>query len=96
MILEIAILDVVDGQQPAFESAFEQASSIIASMPGYIGHSLLPCIEDQRRYLLQVRWERLEDHTEGFRQSSEYQQWRELLHHFYEPFPEVLHFQLQD
>ena len=33
-----------------------------------------------------------EDHTVGFRGSADYQRWRELLHHFYDPFPVVEHF----
>ncbi|HJN93714.1 MAG TPA: antibiotic biosynthesis monooxygenase, partial [Dehalococcoidia bacterium] len=51
------------------------------------------CLESESKYLLLVRWQRLEDHTEGFRGSSQYQQWRDLLHHFYDPFPVVEHFQ---
>lgn len=34
----------------------------------------------------------MEDHTVGFRQSPEYQEWKIRLHHFYEPFPVVEHF----
>ncbi|MHA6844950.1 hypothetical protein [Ralstonia syzygii] len=30
-------------------------------------------------------------HLIGFRQSAPYQRWRALLHHFYDPMPEVLH-----
>jgi heme-degrading monooxygenase HmoA len=92
MILETALLDVRPGQESAFEDAFAKASSIIASMPGYLSHELLRCIEKESRYLLLVRWETLEDHTEGFRGSPEYQQWKALLHHFYDPFPTVEHF----
>ncbi len=44
-------------------------------------------------YLLPVEWERLEDHTHGFRKSDDYQRWKDLLHHFYDPFPTVEHFQ---
>jgi heme-degrading monooxygenase HmoA len=39
-----------------------------------------------------MRWERLEDHTDGFRRSAEYQDWKRLLHHFYDPFPVVEHY----
>ncbi len=42
--------------------------------------------------MLLVRWDSLEAHTVGFRQSPDYQQWRALLHHFYDPFPTVLHY----
>jgi heme-degrading monooxygenase HmoA len=93
MILEVAMLDVIAGREPEFEAAFTDAQRIIASMPGYVSHELQRCLEQPTRYLLLVNWQRLEDHTVGFRQSPEYQEWRALLHHFYDPFPQVEHFQ---
>jgi len=92
MILEVAILNVRAGTGDAFESAFREASAIIASMRGYHSHELRRCLEAPDRYLLLVHWQRLEDHTVGFRQSAEYQRWRALLHHFYDPFPTVEHY----
>jgi heme-degrading monooxygenase HmoA len=94
VILEVATLDVKPGQQAQFEQAFGQAQTIIASMPGYLSHQLQRCIEKDNRYLLLVNWRTLEDHTSGFRKSAEYQQWRKLLHHFYDPFPTVEHFEV--
>ena len=93
MILEVAILDILENQNAAFEAAFAKAEKIIASMKGYVEHELQHCMEKQNRYILLVKWERLEDHTEGFRQSAEYQDWKKLLHHFYDPFPTVEHYQ---
>ena len=92
MILEVAILDVIPGKEDAFEAAFATASNIIASMPGYGTHELQRCVETPSRYILLVRWETLEDHTVGFRGSPQYQEWKALLHHFYDPFPTVEHF----
>lgn len=94
MILEVAVLDVKKGLESDFELAFTQAREIIASMPGYISHDLKNCIEKPGRYLLLVNWETLEDHTVGFRGSDEYQVWRALLHHFYDPFPTVEHYRM--
>lgn len=91
-VLEVAHLDVRPGQEAAFEAAFDTARHIIAAMPGYRGHELQRCLERPSSYLLLVRWRSLEDHTEGFRGSPEYQRWRALLHHFYDPFPAVEHF----
>jgi heme-degrading monooxygenase HmoA len=93
-ILEVAILDIKPGQEADFEAAFAQASSIISSMDGYISHELQHCIEKGNRYLLFVRWKTLEAHTVGFRGSEKYQEWRKLLHHFYDPFPVVEHYEL--
>jgi heme-degrading monooxygenase HmoA len=92
MILEVATLDVRAGQELAFEAAFREASAIISSMPGYLSHELQRCVEKDNRYLLLVNWQALEDHTVGFRQSAEYQRWKSLLHHFYDPFPNVEHY----
>lgn len=93
MILEVAILKIKPGIAAEFEAAFTTASSIISSMPGYISHELQRCLELENQYILLVRWAKLEDHTVGFRQSREYQKWRQLLHHFYEPFPTVEHYE---
>jgi heme-degrading monooxygenase HmoA len=92
VITEHALLPVIPGKEGEFELAFAEARAIIASMPGCQGVSLSRSIESPNSYLLLVDWERVEDHTIGFRQSEQYQQWRALLHHFYEPFPVVEHY----
>jgi heme-degrading monooxygenase HmoA len=92
MILEVAILNIKQGFSLEFETAFEKAKAIISSMKGYISHELKKCIEIDDKYILLVRWETIEDHEIGFRKSNEYQEWKKLLHHFYEPFPVVEHY----
>ncbi|HRB33123.1 MAG TPA: antibiotic biosynthesis monooxygenase [Nitrosomonas sp.] len=74
--------------------AFSKAQSIISSMPGYISHQLQRCIENRSRYIFLVNWQTLESHTKEFLGSTQYQEWKALLHHFYSPFPEVQHGQL--
>jgi heme-degrading monooxygenase HmoA len=93
VILEVAVLDVRIGSERAYEAAFRQASSIISAMPGYISHQLQRCIEVPNRYILLVEWASLEAHTVGFRGSPEYQNWKRLLHQFYDPFPSVEHYE---
>jgi heme-degrading monooxygenase HmoA len=92
VILEVAVLNVRPGETAAFERAFGEAQGIIASMPGYVSHQLGRCLEVQDKYVLLVQWQHLEDHVVGFRQSPQYQDWKLLLHHFYDPFPTVEHF----
>lgn len=92
MILEVAVLDIIPGREKEYEAAFARAAKIIAAMKGYRSHELKQCIEKANRYLLLVEWETLTDHTEGFRKSAEYQDWKQLLHHFYAPFPTVEHY----
>lgn len=94
MILEVAILNVIPSRENDFLKAFSQAQGIISNMAGYISHQLKRCVENGSRFILLVEWERLEDHTEGFRKSEQYQEWKRLLHHFYDPFPVVEHYEL--
>lgn len=93
MILEAVMLQVKEGLEVEYEEAFREASEIISSMNGYIAHELQRCMEVKGKYLLLVQWETLEDHTVGFRQSNEYQEWKNKLHRFYDPFPTVEHFE---
>ena len=92
MVVEHAILDVISGLEVEFEEAFSRAREIISKSPGFISLKIVRGIERPSSYLLLVEWESLEEHTIGFRQSARYAEWRELLHHFYDPFPVVEHF----
>jgi len=92
VILEVTILNVIPGSEDDFLIAFSKAEHIIAGMAGYISHQLKRCIENISQFILLVEWENLTDHTVGFRQSEEYQEWKSLLHHFYDPFPTVEHY----
>ena len=92
MVLEHALLDVISGLEVEFEEAFSRARDVISKSPGFISLKIVRGIERPSSYLLLVEWESLEDHTIGFRQSARYAEWRELLHHFYDPFPVVENF----
>ncbi len=94
MILEVAILTIKQGQEKDFERTFEKAQKIISSMKGYDSHQLQKCLENTNQYILLVNWQTLEAHTIDFRESKEYQGWRLLLHHFYEPCPTIEHYQI--
>jgi heme-degrading monooxygenase HmoA len=93
VILEHAVLDVVPGQEDAFHEAFAVAKDLISAATGFRSLRLGRCVEAPNRYVLLVEWERLEDHMVGFRGSAPYQEWRALLHHFYDPFPHVEHYE---
>lgn len=92
MILEAAFLEVIPGKEEVFEKDFQEAEQYIRVIDGYIEHTLQKCIEVENKYLLLVKWKTIEDHTIGFRQSEGYLKWKQLLHHYYNPFPTVEHF----
>lgn len=93
MIIEHVHLTIKPGQSERFELAFQQAKEIIAPMQGLNAVQLIRHLQDQQRYILMIFWDRLEDHTEGFRTSDAYVEWKALLHPFYDPHPEVEYYQ---
>lgn len=92
MVLESVVLPVRAGSTDDFEAAFVLAEPLIRRADGYISHTLRRGIEHSATYLLSVEWESVEAHEVGFRGSTDYQEWKRLLHHFYEPVPRVLHY----
>jgi heme-degrading monooxygenase HmoA len=93
VITEHAVLEVIPGQEDAFVDAMGAAKAHIAGSPGFVSLRVERCVERPSCFLLLVEWEGLEDHTEGFRGSEAYGRWRAALHHFYDPFPVVQHFE---
>ncbi|TDS17513.1 antibiotic biosynthesis monooxygenase family protein [Sphingobacterium paludis] len=93
MILEVAILNVKPGQSEKFEADFKTAGQYISAIDGYIQHTLKRCVEVEHQYVLLVEWVSIEAHEVGFRQSAQYLQWKSLLHDYYDPFPQVLHYE---
>ena len=93
MILELAPLRIRAGRSAEFEAAFQRAQTIIVQVPGYISHELQRCVERPGEYVLLVRWQSVAAHEVNFRGSAEYQEWKRQLHHFYDPFPVVSHYE---
>ena len=93
MILEVAMLYVKQGEEINFETDFAIAGQYISAIKGYGGHSLSKCLNQANKYILLVNWENLADHTVGFRESDHYKDWKRLLHHYYQPFPIVEHYE---
>ncbi len=91
-VIEHALLPVRAGSEAAFEAAAREARPLITASPGFISIEIRRPTETGQAYLLLVKWRSIEDHRDGFRQSDRYQQWRALLHPFYDPMPEVSYF----
>jgi heme-degrading monooxygenase HmoA len=92
-ITEHALLPVRPGREDEFIETMGRAKALIAASPGFRSLRVERCLERPGTFLLLVEWDTLEDHTEGFRGSAAYEEWRALLHHFYDPFPVVEHFE---
>jgi heme-degrading monooxygenase HmoA len=95
MILELADIRIHPGQQAAFEEAIQRGlSTVITGAKGFHGFKVNQGIESPERYLLQVFWDTLEDHTVGFRQSGAFAEWRAIVGPFFAGPPAVEHFAL--
>lgn len=95
MILEIADIRVKPGTQAEFEAALEKgARTVIAKARGYKGYKVNRGIESPQRYVLQIFWETLENHTVDFRQSAAFAEWRALVGPYFAGPPVVEHFDL--
>ncbi len=93
MILEQADFTIHPGQQAEFDVAIRRGvETIIAKAKGFVGYEVQKGIESPERYLLLIRWETVEDHTVGFRESAAFQDWRALVGPFFAKPPTVEHF----
>jgi heme-degrading monooxygenase HmoA len=92
MVLELAVLKIKAGETDAFEAALNQAQEVLKKADGYLGHEFKKCMEDANQYILLIRWENLEAHTEGFRKSSLFTEWRALIGPHFTETPQVLHY----
>ena len=95
MILELADFSIQPGQNAAFEKAVQRGlQSVIAHAKGFEGFKLNHCLENPQRYILQIFWTTLEDHTVGFRGSPAFAEWRAIVGPFFASTPVVEHFDL--
>jgi heme-degrading monooxygenase HmoA len=95
MILELADIRIHPGQQAEFDVAIQHGlQSVIAHAQGFCGYKVNKGIENPERYILQIFWDKLEDHTVGFRQSEAFTQWRAIVGPFFAAPPVVEHFEL--
>jgi len=92
MILEHALITVRPDAHDEFQAGITRAREVISAAPGFRSFALHRGIESPDRYLLLVGWETLEDHTEGFRQSEAFAEWRSHIQPFFDGAPEVDHY----
>ena len=95
MILELADIRIQPGQQAAFDEAIQRGiKEVISKARGFQGYKVNKGIESPERYVLQIFWETLENHTVDFRQSAAFADWRAIVGPFFAGAPTVEHFNL--
>lgn len=91
MIHEIARLEIDPEKSAEFEAAVTKGVELFRAADGCHGLKLKRCIENPAVYSLVVKWDSVEHHMEGFRESERYDQWRELVGPFFVAPPKVEH-----
>ncbi len=95
MILELADIRIQPGQQAAFDEAIQRGlSTVISRAKGFQGFKVNKGIESPERYILQIFWDTLEDHTVAFRGGPLFAEWRAIVGPFFAAPPVVEHFDL--
>lgn len=95
MILEIADIRIHPGQQAAFDEAIQRGlATVISRAKGFQGFKVNKGVESPERYILQIFWDTLEDHTVAFRGGPLFAEWRAIVGPFFAGPPTVEHFEL--
>jgi heme-degrading monooxygenase HmoA len=92
MVVEIGLIEVTPGAEDAFAAAYAEAKALVTDTPGFLSVRMVRGVESPSRFVLIAEWESVEAHTEGFRGSDRFTQWRTLIGpHFASP-PQVEHY----
>jgi heme-degrading monooxygenase HmoA len=92
MVLEVALIDVVTGQEDAFTAAYRTARDVLVSTPGCRTVRMTRGVESPARFVLLVEWDTVEAHLENFRATGRFTTWRGLIGPYFAAPPVVEHF----
>jgi len=95
LILELADIRIPPGKQAEFDAAIVRGvTTVISQAKGFLGYSVHKGIETPERYLLQIRWATLENHTVDFRGGPLFPQWRAIVGPYFAVPPQVEHYEI--
>lgn len=92
MVLEIALIDVIPGQEEAFAGAYRQAHHLLTASAGCVSARMTRGVERPSRFVGIVQWESVDHHLRNFRETDRYQQYSDLLKRYLAGPPVVEHF----
>jgi quinol monooxygenase YgiN len=92
MVLEVALIDVVAGQEDAFAAAYAKGHDVLATTPGCRSVLMTRGVETPNRFVLLVEWDSVEAHLENFRATDRFTTWRDLIGPYFAAAPRVEHF----
>jgi quinol monooxygenase YgiN len=93
MITEIAIFQAIPGKEENFAQGIQQGIQVIRRDSGCRSVMVQRCIEDPTRFVLIVQWDSVEAHTEGFRKSPLFAEYRSHINGLFQDSPVVHHYE---
>ena len=95
MILELADIRIAPGKQAEFDAAILRGlTTVVSRAKGFRGYKVNKGIESPERYLLQIFWDTLENHTVDFRGGPLFAEWRAIVGPYFAQPPQVEHYEL--
>ena len=92
MITELAFVKIHPGTGESFRIALLLAvDDVLSKSPGFVSFHLRGSLDTPSHYCFEIGWETLEDHTEGFRKSAAFTEWRKRIGSFFAEPPLVEH-----
>ncbi len=93
MVLEVGIIDVQEGAEAQFATAYRGVREVLAGTPGVHSVRMTHGIERPTRYVLLVEWESVEAHEQNFRGTDRFTQWRAAIGPYFAQPPLVEHYE---
>ena len=92
MITELAFVNVHPGTEEDFRTALSLAvDEVLSKSSGFVSFRLRDSLDEPSRYCFEVEWEAKESHTDGFRNSEAFTEWRKRIGSFFAESPVVEH-----
>ena len=95
MIIESVQFAIVEGREQEFEQVMTRAREVIGRAKGFGSLEVARGVERPSVFQLLIRWDSVEDHLTGFRESEAYADWSALVRPFFAGDPLVEHFEVR-
>ena len=94
MIIELATLEVGVDRAEEFAKAFPDVEAVLSRAQGFLASQLLENLEQPGRFVFEIHWSTLEDHTERFLGSELFEEFEVIVRPFLDKPPDVQHFRV--
>lgn len=92
--VEIIRYTISPDQQSNFEKAYDEAGKLLQASPYCLSYEVIHGEDDPSHYIVTINWTSKEDHLNGFRKSSGFAGFFQLVRPFFANIDEMKHYNL--